>query len=109
MLVTFVTLIPLSRNDGTPVTDDEQEAILDRLIAVFGRLTIEGTVMGVWKDEKSKKTYRDKSLKIAIGCPWNRAAEFEALIKEIGKELDQKEMFLEVRSGTGIQSLKCEA
>ena len=109
MLVTFVTLIPLARNDGSPVEEAEQEDILEQLSRAFGRLTMEGTVMGMWRNEKTGKTNRDKSLKVAIGCPWNRASEFETLLRKIGKQLGQKEMFLEVRSGTGIQSLNCES
>lgn len=109
MLVTFVTLIPLARNDGSPVEEAEQEEILNKLSRTFGRLTVEGTVTGIWRDEKAGKAYRDQSLKVAIGCPWNRASEFEALMREIGKQLGQKGMFIEVRSGTGIQTLKCDS
>jgi len=31
------------------------------------------------------------------------------MIREIGKELGQKEMFLELRSGTGIHTVRCSA
>ena len=108
MLATLVTLIPLTRNDGRPVPEVEQEAILGRLIATFGKLTIEGTVTGVWLDTESKKTYRDQSLKIVLGCSWDRVGELQTMLREIGKQLGQKEMYVELRSGTGIHTLRCD-
>jgi hypothetical protein len=108
MLVTFVTLIPQARNDGSPVTAAEQEQILGQLLGIAGRLTIEGTVEGIWHDEQSGKTYRDRSCKVILGCPWQRAAELEALVADIGRQLGQKEMYLEIRGGSVINTIPCE-
>jgi hypothetical protein len=46
----FTTIVPTSRNDGIPVSEQEIEGILLDLTARFRGVTLEGTTIGHWTD-----------------------------------------------------------
>lgn len=94
----FTTLIPLARNDGSPVTLGELDEILLEVWESLGGLSVEGTVEGYWLDQKDERLYRDVCLKLTAVCPKGQLGEAEALIRRIGRRLGQKAMYFEVRS-----------
>jgi hypothetical protein len=106
-MLVFITLIPITRNDGTPVPEAEQEEILESLVEKFGSLTIEGTIRGIWQDPETGNVHREKSLKVKIGCDLKKAAIVPEVIREIGIRLGQKEMYLEMSGGAGLESVRC--
>lgn len=101
----FITLIPLHRNDGSPVPEGEREQILTRLAEQFGSATIEGQVIGYRYEPAGRGHYREENLKVTIACEWKRYAEAELAVREIGRQLGQDEMYFEVRHVDGIRFL----
>lgn len=105
----FNTLIPLYRNDGSAVSDEEREAILIRLAEQFGSATIEGTAIGYRYEPGGRGHYREENLKVTIACEWRRYAEAEMAVRRIGEQLGQDEMYFEVRHVDGIRFLPTKA
>ncbi len=104
----FVTLIPVRRNDGSPVSAAEQDEILQGLWQLFGGITIEGQVTGHWIDDADGRHYQDDSLKVSVLCDTSRLADAENAVREIGRRLGQKAMWFEVRYADGVRIIRCE-
>lgn len=94
----FTTLIPLARNDGTPIRQAEIDEILLEVWELLGGLSTEGTVEGYWLDRTDARLYRDVCLKFTAICPKGKLAEAEELVRGIGRRLGQKAVYFEVRS-----------
>jgi hypothetical protein len=107
-MMTFTTIIPRRRNDGSPVSRKETNAILAGLRVQFGGLTVDGEVEGQWVDEADGKVYRDRSLKVTVACDRERLQEAEEAVREIGRRLGQKAMYFEVRYYDGVSFLRIE-
>src|SRR5213593_1651883 len=90
----FTTFIPTHFNDGTPVSDEELEAIQMELCCQFGGVTDEGLVKGMWLDE-SGALYRDTCRKVFVKCDASRLEEIRETVKAIGQRLGQKAMWVE--------------
>jgi thiamine biosynthesis lipoprotein ApbE len=104
----FTTIVPTSRNDGTPVAEQEIEAILLALTAQFRGVTLEGTTIGHWTDPVDGKHYRDQGLKLSVVCANEMLAEAEAAVLSIGRRLGQRAMYFEVRDFDGVRFLTVE-
>lgn len=102
----FTTLIPTCRNDGSPVSDAELQAILQGIATRFGGYSIEGSVDGHWIDDRDGKQYADKSLKLSVACDAARLGDAEAEVISIGRRLGQEAMFFEVRYFDGVRFLR---
>jgi len=105
----FITLIPTRRNDGSAVSEAEQNAILTDLWNRFGGVTKEGLVEGHWIDTSDGKHYQDQSIKILVACESSRLREAEETVIEIGRQLDQRAMYFEVRYFDGVRFLDVPA
>jgi hypothetical protein len=92
----FVTLLPMSRNDGSAVSESEMDSLLGRIWETFGGCTIEGQVTGHWIDSQDGKHYQDTSLKVVVVIEPERIDEARELVREIGKQLGQIEMYFEL-------------
>lgn len=51
----FTLLIPLNNNDGTPIPEDERDAILDELYVLADGYTLAGTVTGAFRMKDGAK------------------------------------------------------
>jgi len=102
----FITLIPTCRNDGSPVSEAEQQAILADLWQQFGGVTVESTATGHWLDTEGGQHYQDQSLKVSVACDSARIAEAEQAVIAIGLRLGQKAMYFEVQYFDGVRILK---
>lgn len=102
----FTTLVPLKRNDGSPVGTKEINRILRRLQTRFGGLTVEGQVAGRWME--AGQVYQDESLKISVACDNSRLEEARGEVLRIGRELGQLAMFFEVQYYDGVQILRVQ-
>lgn len=107
-MMTFTTIIPKHRNDGSPVSRKEMNAILAGLRARFGGVTVDGEIEGQWVDQTDGKVYRDRSLKVTVACDRERLHEAEEAVREIGRQLEQKAMYFEVRYFDGVTFLRIE-
>jgi hypothetical protein len=92
----IVTLIPIRRNDGSRVPDAELREIEARLWQRFGGVTIEGIVTGHWLEDG--RHYQDESLKVRLAIEPERLDEARSVIRQIGRQLDQISMYLEIRT-----------
>jgi len=102
----FTTLIPTRRNDGSPVPRAELQEILSGLWTRFGGVTIDGIVTGHWIDSHDGQHYQDESLKVSIACDNDRLQDAESAVVEVGKRLEQKAMYFEVRYFDGVRFLR---
>lgn len=102
----FTTFIPTRRNDGSLISQTEHQEILRDISKRFGGVTIEGTVDGHWVDENDGEYHRDENLKVTVACQSERLYEAEQLIRDIGRRLNQKTMYFEVREYDGVRFLR---
>jgi len=104
------TLIPLHHNDGngSKVSVKEMKSIRRRLWSRFEGITREGRTHGEWTDPKDGKRYSDVCDKVVIETDRRRLAEITELIKEIGRSLGQKAMYMEVQYYDGVQFLRTD-
>lgn len=103
-----VTLIPTHRNDGSPVSSEEMTELETLFWTRFGGCTIRENVRGVWMDPEDSQTYHDSTTEVAVTCEPERLPEVESLVREIGRRLGQKAMYLEVRYADGIRILRTD-
>ncbi len=102
----FTTLIPTTRNDGSPVTTSELKTILDCFWAAFGACTVEGKTDGYWVDGGTP--FQDECLKVVVSCENDRLAEAESLVRDVGKQLGQLAMYFEVQYFDGVRIIRCD-
>lgn len=102
----FVTLIPTCRNDGTPVSQAELDEIVKGFRERFGGATIDGQVEGYWLDTANGRHYFDKSLRLTVICEPERLHEAEEMVTDVGRKLDQRGMYFEVRYYDGVRLLR---
>ena len=67
-MMSFSTIIPKQRNDGSPVSKREFNGFLRALWDQFGGLTDEGEVNGYWIDDTDGKRYQDRGIRLTIAC-----------------------------------------
>ncbi len=103
----FTTFIPTHRNDGTPVSDAELDAIQMELAIHFGGATDEGLVKGMWLDEGGT-LYRDTCRKLFVKCDDSRVDEVNGIVKAIGRRLGQKAMWIEFDFTDNARIIDCE-
>lgn len=100
----FITLIPTERNDGSPVPENEMQAILLQFPVMFGGATIEGPVQGHWID--GGKHYQDRCLRVTVICDVGLLDQARELVIKIGRQLGQLAMFFEVVKDDGVEILR---
>jgi regulator of RNase E activity RraB len=100
------TLIPVRRNDGSPVPADEIEDIIQRFVSTFGGCTVDGRTKGYWVDNAT--VYEDECLKVVVVCDAIRRPELEALVRDIGLQLGQLAMYLEIDNSTEVQIMRIQ-
>jgi hypothetical protein len=103
----FTTLIPTTRNDGTPVKPSVLEDILDTLWRPFRAMTKEGYVSGHWIDDDGTE-FTDVCLKVFIECDRGRLFEAIKAVRRVGRRLGQRAMYFEVAGYDGVQILRIE-
>lgn len=98
------TLIPVRRNDGSPVPAEEMEDIIQRFTVTFGGCTVDGRTKGYWIDNAT--VYEDECLKVVVVCDAARRPELEAIVRDIGRQLGQLAMYLEFDTTTEVQIMR---
>jgi hypothetical protein len=106
--VKVTALIPTRRADGKRVTLRERTLITDKFWQRFGGSTIEGKTQGDWIDPADGTHYRDECWKLVVVTEPERWPEVEDLIAEIGRELGQKAMYVEVQYFDGVRILRID-
>lgn len=103
----FTTIIPTYRNDGSPVDQAEMNEILKEIWERFGGATIDGQVEGHWIDDQGRH-YQDTGVRVTVATDRTRLLDAQATVREIGRKLEQKAMYFEVRYYDGAQILEIE-
>jgi hypothetical protein len=106
--VKVTTLIPTRRSDGTRVGARQLAQIVAEFWQRFGGSTIEGKTQGDWVDPEDGTHYRDECWKLVVVTTPERWAEIEQLITDVGRDLGQKAMFVEVQYFDGVRILRVE-
>lgn len=104
----WITLIPTSRNDGSLVDQAELNEIIKTVYVKFGGASVERITEGHWIDETDNQHYQDYSLKLTVVCDSDRLPDAEQMVRQIGKQLDQKAMFFEVQYFDGGRFLRTD-
>ncbi len=103
----FITLIPTTGNDGTPVKPSVLHRVLDSLWRPFRGMTKEGYVTGHWIDDDGTE-FTDVCLKVFIECDRSRLFEAIRAVRRVGRRLGQRAMYFEVAGYDGVQILPIE-
>jgi hypothetical protein len=103
----FTTLIPTTRNDGTPVKPSVLHRLVESLWRPFRGMTKEGPVTGHWIDDDGTE-FTDVCVKVSIECDRSRLAEAINAVKRVGRKLGQRAMYFEVSGYDGVQILRIE-
>ena len=93
-----VVLIPLARNDGMPVGPVELRGILNRLLTEFGGYTVAGEVEGGWRSPTGV-AHRERNTQVWVAVEPRQVAKLRRLVREIGRQLGQESMYLEITGG----------
>jgi len=103
--VKFTTLIPTTRNDGTPFEEEFLRRVIDQLWKPFGAMSEEREVRGRRTDDDGT-VYSDVSIKISIECDRARLTDAIRAVKKAGRRLGQLAMHFEVSGYDGLQFLR---
>jgi hypothetical protein len=100
-LVPCSFLIPLAYNDGRPVELERREKFEDRIFIEFGGYQVEGEITGAYRRSDNGQRQIETMVKMRVSVLGKDGIErLRQLIAEIGGELDQECMYLEVAAGT---------
>jgi hypothetical protein len=103
----YTTLIPTTRNDGTPVKPSVLHRAVESLWRPFRGMTNEGTVTGHWIDDNGSE-FTDVCLRVSIECDRSRLPEAIRAVKRVGRKLGQRAMYFEVAGYDGVQILRID-
>jgi hypothetical protein len=100
-----ITRIPTHRNDGSKIGSRERRAILNLVRDTIGGYTLEGPFQVSWVADDGR-VYEETSYRLEVVVPAERVSEARELFIRIGKELDQRAIYFEVREGGEIIELE---
>ncbi len=103
----FTVLIPTADNQGKRFAQRKLRAITDRFAFQFGGRSVEGPIDGMWIGPDGT-VYRDRLLRVTVVTDAGRADELREFVREIGRELGQLAMYLEVVQDDGVEIMKIE-
>jgi hypothetical protein len=94
-LIPCVAQIPLTYGDSGAAVEPEKMLLIHKaIVRQFGGLTPLGTIKGgIWVDETEHRDVEEDQLRIEVWVPRSRLPDFERLVRIIGHETRQKEMF----------------
>ena len=84
-----------------------RKEILFSAVQTFGGYTVAGRQTGAWRDAAGTQ-YDDETERLEIVCDRSKLAAAVEWVKGVGKKLDQKTMYFEVRDYDGVQFLDIE-
>jgi hypothetical protein len=101
----FTTLIPVRFNDGRKAPLRQMQQFLDQFAIEFGGCSDEGVTKGLWIDPKDAAHYRDESRRVSVVCDRSLLDDAREAVIRIGRALEQRAMYFEVRDYDGVQIL----
>jgi hypothetical protein len=105
-MMKVTTLIPTRRNDGSEVSRDELNGIVGLFYAAFGACTLDGTTQGYWVNDGT--LYQDECMKLFVACEESQLATAEQIVRDIGRQLGQLAMYLEVDRSSEVRILRID-
>jgi hypothetical protein len=100
-----ITRIPTHRNNGPKIRARERRALLNLVRDTFGGYTLEGPFQGTWVADDGR-VYEESSYRLEVVVPTESVSEARELFIRIGKQLDQRAIYFEVREGGEIIDLE---
>ena len=97
----MITQIPTHRNDGAQISAAARRAILRQVRDAFGGYTLEGPFQGAWGADDGT-VYEETSYRLEVIIEPGQLQMARELVIGIGKQLDQRAMYFEVREGGEI-------
>jgi hypothetical protein len=79
---------------------------MDELTRQFGGCSEEGLTKGQWIDPADATRYRDEAIRVSVVCDRILLEEAREDVIRIGKQLQQRAMYFEVRDYDGVQILE---
>jgi len=92
--MTFTTYLPTHYNNFRPVPDSVFDAVLDRLLDMFGGYTLDSPSFGAWKDPTTGQVYREEVRRLTFSVEHKRADAVRPCILWIKELLRQESMYL---------------
>ena len=96
-----ITRLPTHRNDGSKISAKERREILRHVRDALGGYSLEGPFQGAWVADDGK-VYEETSYRLEILIEPGKLQEARAMVLWIGKQLDQRAMYFEIREGGEI-------
>lgn len=104
-MMKFEFLVPVSLNDGTPVPESTMNFVSHRLALLCGGSSVdESLVRGIWFGANNQR-FDDTCQRFFVAADKSRLTELLDLVREIGRDLQQEAMFVEVSGYDGPQIL----
>lgn len=97
----ITVLIPTTRNDGSAVSETEQDGIVRLFWTNFGAASVDGRVSGYWVNDGT--LYLDDSLKLFVVCDESQLDACLTIVKAVGKQLGQLAMYVEIDRHTDVR------
>jgi hypothetical protein len=107
-MIKVTALIPKNYNDGQRIPNKAYRFFENKLIQIAGGFSNDGATIGSWMDDNNE-IYKDRSLRYIITVRTNKQIkEVKQAVIEIGKELGQKAMYIEIIRDAEIEIINIE-
>ena len=103
----WMTRIPTTLNDGSQVSSEIRQAILNDVRNAFCGFSLDGPGEGSWVGDDGR-IYDEKSWVLTVVCGRERYHEARLMVIEIGRRLGQLAMLFEVRYMDGVEIIDIE-
>jgi hypothetical protein len=103
----WLTRIPTHDNDGKRFAKSVLKAITDVVRDKFGGYSLDGPGLGAWTDDEGM-VYEEHSYVLTVLCDRALYTEAREAVIEIGRRLDQKAMYFEVRDVDGVEIISID-
>jgi hypothetical protein len=107
-MIKVTALIPKNYNDGQRIPNKAYRKFEDKLLEIAGGFSNDGITAGSWLDDNNE-LYKDRSLRYIITVKTTKQLkEIKQAIIEIGKELEQKAMYIGIIRDAEIEIINIE-
>jgi len=105
-MMKFEFLVPTTLNDETPVSASYLQGVADQLAILCGGSSLDETaVKGIWYGDGGHR-FEDNCKRFCAVAERSLLNDVMNIVTQIGKELKQEAMFIEVSEYDGPQILK---
>ena len=103
----WITRLPTHDNHGKRFSKSILKSVTDKVRDKFGGYSLDGPGFGAWTDDEGV-VYEEHSYVLTVLCDRTLYFEARAIVIEVGKRLNQKAMYFEVRDVDGVEIISIE-